>query len=477
MRRDKTLIMKISILTIRNLTTTPIKLKRLECSRNSCEKSYSNIGINKIFYRRGEKFISCPQRQIQAKSDNLIEEVSFNVEPFESRTTNIKSHPEQIFRLTFEAEEQLYELVTSNKYARTTSLTCLSSDPRLHLTAIYHADFRHISLFTSVNLESWMSKLDDEISLSYISIPGTHNSPTCYTALPTVRCQAVGVKEQLQNGVRFLDIRVQPENPDDPSKDELILVHSAFPISLTGNKYFRNIVDTVYNFLDANPSETVIISLKREGVGRSTDQQLSKILYNHYACDKGRWFTENRIPTLGEVRKKIVLIRRFGLDDSLKRENDHQGWAIDAECWPDNCTDGSCLGGDIRIQDFYEVSKVSSIQKKISYSVEQLVRSAQSVLDLNSVVKEIPKQPIFMNFLSGSSFWSAKCWPDRVAAKVNPYIIDHLCRKHNEPSALSRGRDIGNGSTGIVVCDWIGKNDNWDLVNCIIAMNTRLQVL
>ena len=68
-----------------------------------------------------------------------------------------------------------------------------------------------------------MSKLKDETPLSALSIPGTHNSPTHHTALPSVRCQAVGVKEQLNNGVRFLDLRVQPENADDPSKVDKLM--------------------------------------------------------------------------------------------------------------------------------------------------------------------------------------------------------------------------------------------------------------
>jgi 1-phosphatidylinositol phosphodiesterase len=317
-----------------------------------------------------------------------------------------------------------------------------------------------------------MGKLKNEIPLSALSIPGTHNSPTHHMALPSVRCQAVSVKEQLNNGVRFLDIRVQPESADDASKDGLVLVHSAFPVSLTGAKYFRDLINTVYSFLDANPTETIIISLKREGIGKTTDQHLSKIVKAHYANE--RWFTDNRIPTLGEARSKIVLIRRFGLDESLKGENNGKGWAIDAESWPDNCADGICSSGEIRVQDFYEVSESENINMKITFSTDQLARSAQVVCPLPgnmdaAVAKEV-KQPFFMNFLSASNFWRANCWPDRIAAKVNPSIIDYLCRNHNEIAVR------GDGSTGIVVCDWVGNNGDWDLVRCVVGMNARLEM-
>jgi 1-phosphatidylinositol phosphodiesterase len=317
-----------------------------------------------------------------------------------------------------------------------------------------------------------MARLKHEMPLSALSIPGTHNSPTHHVALPSVRCQAVSVKEQLDNGVRFLDIRVQPESVDDVSKEGLILVHSAFPVSLTGTKYFRDLINTVYSFLDANPTETIIISLKREGVGKSTDQHLSKVIKTHYAND--RWFTDNRIPTLGEARNKIVLIRRFALDDSLKGENNGNGWAIDAESWPDNCADGICSSGEIRVQDFYEVSESENIHKKITYSTDQLARAAQAVCplpgDMKAATAEAAKQLFFMNFLSASNFWRANCWPDRIAAKVNPSIVEHLCRSHNE----TEGK--GDGSTGIVVCDWVGINGDWDLVRCIVGMNAKLEL-
>ncbi|POS86775.1 hypothetical protein EPUL_001534 [Erysiphe pulchra] len=463
--------MKLTILTIRNLTTTPIELKKISRS-DKVNVPFVSRCCGSIFAKRR----NCPSDQLDSDSGSFSknsEELSIPIEPFESKTTNIEILPRELVRYTFIAGGQLYQVDNvPGRSSHSVTLSCLSPTPLFKFTAIFHPEFAHLAIFNTNNREAWMGELEDDLPLSALSIPGTHNSPTCYTALPSVRCQAVNVKTQLQNGVRFLDLRVQPENPLDASKDHLILVHSAFPVSLTGNKYLRDVIKIVDAFLDVNPSETVIISIKREGVGKSTDEQLCKILYDHYARDRSHWFTDNRIPTLGEVRKKIVLVRRFCLDDSLKGENMGNGWGIDAEC------------GNIRIQDFYEVSAAETIHLKIRYSIEQLIRSAQSIFDLNSVASEIPKQPFFVNFLSASSFWSASCWPDRVAAKVNPQIVAHLCLNHHRsgnsepsPSGESKKEYIGNGSTGIVVCDWVGKNGNWDLINCIIGMNARLQMI
>jgi 1-phosphatidylinositol phosphodiesterase len=482
--------MAVPHLTIRNLTTTSIELKLVERfealhSPLSSTEGFNISNITKSFSGFMGNLTSPSSPQLAAKAESFSrQDVSIPVAPFETKATDIQPNANEVLRLTFEVQGQKYRVDTPTQSSRSAVLKALSPDPQFQFTAVHLPKSSYLAIYSSAKLEAWMSKFKNETPLSALSIPGTHNSPTHHKALPSVRCQAVSVKDQLNNGVRFLDIRVQPENPDDPGKDGLILVHSAFPISLTGNKYFRDLVNTVFEFLDANPSETVIMCVKREGVGKSTDQQLSKILHDHYATDSTRWFTEDRIPVLGEARDKIVLMRRFALDDSLKGEHGGKGWAIDAESWPDNCADGLCSSGEIRIQDFYEVAESENIEKKIALSREHLERASQTVCllpgDLDAAAAEKAKQPFFMNFLSASNFWRANCWPDKVAAKVNPEIIDFLCRRHNESTGIgveggAAQKTTGDGSTGIVVCDWVGANGDWDLVRYIVGMNSMLE--
>ncbi|PSS19991.1 hypothetical protein M430DRAFT_100960 [Amorphotheca resinae ATCC 22711] len=483
--------MALPPLTIRNFTVNSIELKlldRFEAPR-SVEKAPGGFNITSLtrsFSGLMGNLTTLSSPQLALKSESFShQEVSIPIGAFETKTTDIQPNPNEILRLTFETEGQRYRVDTPTPSKHSAVLVPLSPDPRFEFTAVYLPASSYLAIYSSAKLESWMSRFRNETPLSALSIPGTHNSPTHHTALPSVRCQAVSIKEQLNNGVRFLDIRVQPENPEDPEKDGLILVHSAFPIALTGHKYFRDLVNTVLAFLDANPSETVIMSLKREGVGRATDQQLSKILHDHYATDSTRWFTENRIPVLGEARDKIVLMRRFALDDSLKGENNGTGWCIDAESWPDNCADGICSSGEIRVQDFYEVAESENIEKKIAFSTAQLERAAQAVCvlpgDMNAATVEASKQPFFINFLSASNFWRTNCWPEKIASKVNPKIVDHLCRVHHESAKIGakdggeEGKGKGDGGTGIVVCDWVGLNGDWDLVRCIVGMNAMLE--
>jgi 1-phosphatidylinositol phosphodiesterase len=283
---------------------------------------------------------------------------------------------------------------------------------------------------------------------------------------------------QLENGVRFFDIRVQPTSPEDPKDDTLHLVHAVFPISLTGPKKFRHLLDEVKEFLKANPSETLVMSLKREGTGNAKDEQLSTILKDHYT-NPDEWWTRPRIPTLGEARGKIVLLRRFALDEQLKGEWDGKGWGLNAENWADNTPNCTC--GDVCVQDFYEVLETENIEKKIQFCCDHFERAAAMVSPIPGVTTDatnpVPPGPLFINFLSASNFWKVGCWPEKIAAKLNPAVTEFLCEKHDIGDKGLDGPEEefpGDGGVGIVVTDWVGKDGDWDLIRCIVGMNSRL---
>ena len=474
---------------IRNLTARPIELKSIESFQNLPSLdggAFSNITSNfSSLIRKNDTSPSAAQVAESAQSFSNLD-VSLTLDPFKLTTTDLQfgGTPGQSLRLTFEVDSERHRLDNLAPTTTSTVLTPLNPNPRFNFTAIYLHHLRHLTLYSSANLSSWMGNLKDETPLSALSIPGTHNSPAHHRALPSVRCQATSPSEQLENGVRFFDIRVQPESPQDLSKDELILVHSVFPVSLTGSKYFRDLVNEIFTFLDRNPSETVIISVKREGTGDANDAQLSRILRDHYAGDVNHWFTAPRIPTLGEARHKIVLIRRFSLEEGLKNEWDGAGWCIDAANWADNTPNATCSSGHVCVQDFYEVLETQNIDKKIKYSKDHLARAAQNVCVLPEagVASNSPQptQPFFINFLTASNFWKVGCWPEKIAAKINPTIVEYLCTKHNNTEAApepdSEHFDVGDGSTGIMVCDWVGYKGDWDLVRCIVGMNAKLEI-
>ena len=459
-------------LTIRNLTSAPVELKLIEryAAPNSSPalkpvKGVFGLAQNATNFIANATALAGPNPTSGPSAPKLKEnaesfasqDVNVRVEPFTAVNTDIKAterKPGEILRLTFESDGQRYRIDTPSPKHDSQELTPLVPDPRHRYTGVFLPQQTYLSLYSSANLQNWMRELRDDTPLACLSIAGTHNSPTCHNALPSVRCQAVSPRKQLENGVRFFDIRVQPQTPQDPSKDGLILVHGVFPISLTGNKYFRDLANETLRFLDENPSETVIISVKREGPGQHTDQQLSMILHDHYTQDGSRWWTDPRIPNLGEARRKIVLMRRFCLDDRIRGDHDGRGYALDAENWAYNTPNDT--HGSVCVQDFCEVLETENIDKKIQFSTEHLHRAGCCK----------GAGPLYLNFLSASNFWKVGCWPEKIAAKLNPNVIQYLCQKHHEGE--------GDGCTGIVVCDWVGYEGDWDLVRCIVGMNSRL---
>ena len=453
-------------LTIRNLTSVGLDLKlteRFHKPKAEGEGGFANITRNITSFVTNSTDPSPAEVAHDAQCFEHHDE-NLHLDAFSTHSLQIRAPgTEEILRLTFEVDGQRYRIDVPQRSEHSVTMTPLGENKH-DFTVIYSRENTHLALFRTSHLESWMRGLKDETPLTGLSIPGTHNSPTCHRALPSVRCQAVTPREQLENGVRFFDLRVQPEKPEDPNHDGLILVHSVFPISMTGTKYFRDLVKEIEDFLAKNPSETLVMSVKREGTGNATDEQLGHILRNHYAGDVRKWFTAPHIPTIGEARGKIVLIRRFHLDDQLRKEWDGKGWCINAEAWADNTPHALTPDKNLCVQDFYEVLETENIEKKIQYSVEQLGRAAATMTPLPGMQAqgEQQKQPLFINFLSASNFWKAGCWPEKIAARVNPAVIDYLCRKHNEPEA---GKQIGDGTTGIVVCDWVGNGGNWDVVS------------
>lgn len=544
------LLTPLPTLTIRNLTVTLLELKLVERLESHAHPHLHKAkGLVKVSsHATNPEDSHEPDAPLPSAATVQHEEppppskhdiTGVTISPFaECHTSVYAPDParHEHLHLTFEdpATGHLYSAEIPAASRRSIVLKALPRDAEeeeeetKEFTAIYLPQHAHLALFSSANLASWMSTLDDALPLSALSIPGTHNSPTCHVALPSVRCQAVPVLDQLHNGVRFLDVRVScpvytppPPPPSSNSNSnstatkppihhppipELSLVHSAFPISLTGPKYLSTLLSTLHTFLEAHPSETILLSLKREGTGRGSDADLAQILHTYYINNHHhhphhhqnapRWYTSPHLPTLAQARGRIVLIRRFRLPRNTPASEwgvegaerggvvDVGGGGIDGSVWPDNVADGTCGSGAIRIQDYYGISNGGEIRQKVRFAQEGLQRAAATATA--AAVQGVGARcagdnggkaaPLFINFLSASNFFNASCWPDRIAVKINPSMIEYLCMGHGAPGKGPAELEIKDATTGIVVADWVGHHGDWDLVRCIVGWNARLQL-
>lgn len=239
-------------ITIRNITNVPLELKLVEHFDPPPQDSFqlaanvtnvlSNI-TNSLGMTNNITRANVPQISPDAKAF-AQREMSLAIPPFTMITTDVKAvikAPNERLRLTFQTpaggRHQMYCPVPTQESETLTA----PPNAQVRFTGVYLTEHSFVALFISKEPSQWMGKLADDIQLGALSIPGTHNSPTYHNAPPSVRCQAVSPSEQLKNGVRFFDLRVQVPTPYDPKSDALVLVHSVFSISLTGTKYFKDL--------------------------------------------------------------------------------------------------------------------------------------------------------------------------------------------------------------------------------------------
>lgn len=151
----------------------------------------------------------------------------------------------------------------------------------------------------------WMSALSDSLRLSSLFLAGTHDSAARF-GWPFASCQSLfaTLRRQLEDGIRFLDLRFALREGG-----VLVCCHGPLVQLLTA----RGALLTIYEFLDRNPRETVIVSIKQEAGGPDERIHFAESVMRLIETDRERWHTEaQRVPTLGEVRGRCVLFSRFG---------------------------------------------------------------------------------------------------------------------------------------------------------------------
>ena len=259
------------------------------------------------------------------------------------------------------------------------------------------------------NTESaeWMKQLPDDTHLCQMSIPGTHDSGALHSIGDVAgKCQDLSIAEQLAIGVRFLDIRLQLKN------DQFVVVHSFVDQALT----FEKVLEDIHAFMKAHPSETLIISIKKEADTVNSAKGFADALEKKLTEYKEMFAFDKTLPeTLGEMRGKVYVISRYS-DASIGVPADNG--------WQDSTTFEL---GELYIQDNYCISstdvKIDDIKKTILYS-----SSHDDKLTLN-----------FASCYLDNGF--PPLYAGTAALDVNHWLKENIQQY--------------NGSLGIVICDFI----------------------
>lgn len=166
-------------------------------------------------------------------------------------------------------------------------------------------------------MTEFFSLAGDDLYLSEMNIPGTHDSATAFVSMEnTARCQSQTIENQLSQGIRLLDIRLSK------SAKDFYLVHSLADCFADKEKAVRltfgEVLSVCKAFLRNNPDELIILSIKQDrGI---MSKKFFPAFYDRYIKgDEESWFLENQVPTIGQCRGKLVLMRRCKVKRSYEK--------------------------------------------------------------------------------------------------------------------------------------------------------------
>jgi hypothetical protein len=230
---------------------------------------------------------------------------------------------------------------------------------------------------------TWMHNLlGTNPNITKMAIPGTHDSATgAYTgSTPMVKCQHQTIAQQLNLGVRALDIRVGFD-----SNTQVVQTYHGGGIMTFVQVPFQSVLQDINAFLNLNGDEFVILMLKNESTwyGPEASNQVNALIVQVLG---GKVFPRAAAwPDLGQVGGRVLVFSRM----ASPAINDFRttGWA-------DNVTNqviqaGTTAQCKVRIQDLWKGPDKDDKQDAVRVSVREAQRAVNN-------------DELFLNFTSYS---------------------------------------------------------------------------
>lgn len=279
--------------------------------------------------------------------------------------------------------------------------------------------------------ENWMRALPDDRLISSISIPGTHDSGATEGG-HMAQCQRLSIKDQLNLGIRFLDIRLKRKGP--PGDKVLDVYHGITKQPLT----FPGVILQCESFLSEHSDEFILMLINDEANPETEKQEFAALVDKHITDKSELFYTSSAIPeNLKEARGKVVVLRRYP-ESTI---------GIDCTSFPHNKS-GSVIEGKIYSQDFYKVEISDHIADTISAAEKvEKIRKAMDYAKAN-------ENELVLNFTSG---WGS-AGPLSIANRVQEDVVEMLAH-------------YGKARTGVVILDFCDDLLG-HLVSYTIATNT-----
>lgn len=271
------------------------------------------------------------------------------------------------------------------------------------------------------SLASWMARVPDWTPLALMNIPGIHDAATWNFSqansdsiwqdvnpaddVPPAdyfRCQEASMAAALEAGVRFFDLRYAI----DPTYTQLVFWHSQALLSEVAT--MADVMYAFYAWLDQHPTETVLLSFQYEGStlpnasnNASVQLQLFDILTSP-AAQRYILQTKDELPTLGQARGKIVLIRRFDMDQVAPGyEAALPGLHMSPALWTDDDANITLVYNAARnltayIEDYYEPDNLVEQSAAVNIAAKYNATTAHLLM----AASPLHRDSLFISFAS-----------------------------------------------------------------------------
>ncbi|KAJ9136487.1 Phosphatidylinositol-specific phospholipase C [Pleurostoma richardsiae] len=291
----------------------------------------------------------------------------------------------------------------------------------------------------------WMAQLPDSAPLTALSIPGSHDTLTYGIAEPHYRCQNHELAAQLRAGLRYLDVRAVLLGNDS----SLRIYHGE---AYTGHTY-AEVLQIVFAFLDEQPGEAVVMRVKEEKPPIGEPQVSFGEAFNRYQFsdpETAPGWAEHfyqwpppaeaeesgtaaevspRLPTLGELRGKILLLQNF------VSEGGPYGLLWESP--------------QMTLEDYWLMGNVTDLEDKWTDIRDNLAGANTSASTQDGTGSDQPP-PLFLTHLSATG----AVLPSQAAAGIpaNRTFVGIEGMNDRTGSWLS----AHDGATGVVIADFPG---------------------
>lgn len=317
---------------------------------------------------------------------------------------------------------------------------------------------------------NWITPLDDDIYVSQLSIPGTHDAATGDgTEYSLGKTQELTLDQQFEIGIRAFDLRPAVRNSD------LILCHGIVATTFAWDQ----VMERFKYYLSAHPGEFIIALIRHEDEYDNGNSSWGSIMQTKLESLKAeinpktnKSYTADFKPdlTVGELRGKILFLCRdwTKYNDAGPVVGGYTGWSHNKDGAEVSIYSRSS-SGTLNIQDCYAPSESGEWGGLITGSLVNNKNNKSLVVNFpavkwNAIQTLLNKSMRFHTDLALTNRWSVNHTSGYVGGEVAGLYHSTSTTDGYRENAANNNIKLYNyinsttwcGSTGIVLMDFVG---------------------